>query len=85
MTAFGTSSCVASCSKISWNDSTLVGGVASTVQVALHPVFSGFLGFQWSITTWLVSSAVCDVAIAISLALSLVSHQISSSLQHFYL
>jgi hypothetical protein len=56
-----------------------VGGVASTVQVALHPVFSGFLGFQWSITTWLVSSAVCDVAIAISLALSLYNSRTGNS------
>ncbi|KAE9397174.1 hypothetical protein BT96DRAFT_1020955 [Gymnopus androsaceus JB14] len=52
--------------------SSLVGGVSSTILVSLMPDYSQFVKFQWAIMTWLISSAMADIVIAISLVVYLV-------------
>jgi hypothetical protein len=51
----------------------LAGGIWTTVVVAIEPSFTAFMNFRLAPTLWLVSSAVTDIAITISLAYTLVS------------
>ncbi|KIK66627.1 hypothetical protein GYMLUDRAFT_238880 [Collybiopsis luxurians FD-317 M1] len=47
---------------------SLAGGIMTTTLILLHPLFIQLDGFAYTFWVWLVPSAVCDVAISISLS-----------------
>ncbi|KAJ7502605.1 hypothetical protein B0H11DRAFT_2223516 [Mycena galericulata] len=50
---------------------SFVGGILVSIMVFLNPKFRDFDTFSTEVSLWLVSSAVCDVSIAIAMSYSL--------------
>ncbi|KAF5353032.1 hypothetical protein D9757_011854 [Collybiopsis confluens] len=58
---------------------SLVGGVSSTIFVSMAPAYSDFGRLNGPIYTWLISSAVADIIIAISMVIQLLKKKEGTS------